>query len=172
MKIAIVGPSGSGKTSLARLLSARFDAPRVELDALHWEPNWTPAPAAVLRQRVEDALCGDRWVCDGNYQAVRDIVWARAETVVWLDYPLRLVLWRLTRRSAQRWISGEPLWNGNREALRTLVFSRDSLFAWELRSYRRRRQELPHFFSRPEYAHLQVVHHRTPDETRTWFEQL
>lgn len=172
VKIAVVGASGSGKTSLSRLLARRFDASRIELDALNWGPNWTPAPAHLLRERVAGALTGDCWVCDGNYQAVRDLVWGRADMLIWLDYPLRIVLCRLMRRTAGRWLSGEALWNGNRERLRTLFFSRDSLFVWELRSFRRRRRALPPLFQRPEYAHLQVVRHRSPSETRAWLERI
>jgi adenylate kinase family enzyme len=89
----------------------------VELDALFWGAAWTPAEPAVFRARVEAAIAGPAWVVAGNYGAVRDLLWARADTIVWLDYSLPLVLGRLTARTLRRAITREMLWNGNRENL-------------------------------------------------------
>jgi len=89
-RISVVGTSGSGKTTLARQIFQSIDIPHIELDALHHEPNWTEAPIDVFRKRVEQSLSGNSWVVDGNYSKVRDIVWSRADTVIWLDYPLPL----------------------------------------------------------------------------------
>lgn len=55
-RISVVGTSGSGKTTLARQISQRLSIPHVELDALHWEPNWTEAPLDIFRKRVEQSL--------------------------------------------------------------------------------------------------------------------
>ena len=85
-RIAVVGTSGSGKTTLAHRLAERLGIPHVELDALHWGPNWTPVAADLFRERVAQALSGEAWVVDGNYSRVRDIIWTRADTLVWLDY--------------------------------------------------------------------------------------
>lgn len=117
--------------------------PHVELDALHWEPNWTEAPDEVLRERVKNAIAGDGWVVDGNYATVRDLVWGRAQAVVWLDLPLRTILWRYLRRTVRRVARRQELWAGNRERLTTHLFSRDSLLWWILTTYRRRRAEYP-----------------------------
>src|SRR5436853_4183216 len=95
-RLVVIGTSGSGKTPLAGEIARRLALPHVELDALHWEPNWTEAPLERFRQRVEAAILGDRWVVDGNYNSkVRDLVWSRAEVLVWLDYPLSLIMMRL-----------------------------------------------------------------------------
>ena len=83
-RVVIVGSTGSGKTTLARQLSRLLDVPHTELDALNWEANWVMAPTDVFRQRTQDALKGDAWVVDGNYSAVRDLVWPRATVLVWL----------------------------------------------------------------------------------------
>jgi adenylate kinase family enzyme len=146
--------------------------PFVELDALHWEPNWTDAPIEVFRQRTEEATKADGWVADGNYGQVRDIVWARADTLVWLDYPLRVVMWRLLIRTFKRTLGGETLWNGNRERFWTQFFSRESLFLWALQTFRRRRREYPILLKQPEYSHLKLVHLRSSKETRRWLEGL
>jgi hypothetical protein len=117
----------------------------VELDALHWEADWTEAPEPVMRQRVTDATAGEAWVVDGNYSAVRDIVWGRGQAVVWLDFPLRTVLWRYAARTQRRIRTGEELWpgTGNRESLSTQLLSRHSLLLWILSTYHRRRRDYP-----------------------------
>lgn len=134
-RIAVIGTTGSGKTTLAHLISERLGIPHVELDALNWEPGWTEAPIAAFRERVAGALSGEAWVVDGNYSKVRDIVWSRAEALVWLDYPLPLILWRLVGRTFRRVAAQEELWGGNQESLRTALLSRDSLLIWALKSH-------------------------------------
>lgn len=171
-RVVIVGSTGSGKTTLARQLSRLFDVPHIELDSLNWEANWTAAPTDVFRQRVHNALEGDTWVVDGNYTAVRDLVWPGATVLVWLNYPLRVLLWRLLRRTLRRTLRKEELWNGNRERLMTQFLSRDSLFLWLLRTYWRRRRTLPLVLEQPEHTHLEVVILRSPRATRDWLSAL
>ena len=130
-RISVVGTSGSGKTTLARQISQRLAIPHVELDALHHEPDWQEAPIDVFRKRVEQSLSSDSWVVDGNYSKVRDIVWSRADTVVWLDYSLPVIMTRLLRRTWRRVVAQEELWSGNRETWRQ-TFSRDSILLWAL----------------------------------------
>ncbi len=167
-RIAVVGTSGSGKTTLARALAQRLGVSHVEMDALHWEPNWTDAPLTVFRARVAHALRGESWVIDGNYSKVRDLVWMRADTIVWLDYPLPLVLWRLVRRTFWRAIRREELWGGNRERLATAFLSRDSILLWAITSQPRHRRDYPALFQKPEYAHLVVVRLHSPRQTAAW----
>ena len=87
-RILILGGTGSGKTTLARELAAALQVPHVELDSLYFGPEFSTAPLPLLRERTSAAIAGDRWVTDGNKRAVRDLVWPRADTIVWLDYPL------------------------------------------------------------------------------------
>jgi adenylate kinase family enzyme len=171
-RIAVVGTSGSGKTTLAQHLARRLGIKHVELDAVHWGPDWTPIPREVLRDRVAQALAGNAWITDGNYSAVRDIVWSRANTVVWLDYSLPVVMGRVTWRTLRRSLFGEELWSGNRERLRTAAFSRDSIVWWALSTYRRRRREYPLLFRQPEYVHLKVVRLRSPRKANEWLQSL
>ena len=170
----MVGSTGSGKTTFARELARVLGVPFVELDALNWEAGWAMAPEDRFRARVDAASRGDTWVIDGNYggRGARDIVWPRADTVVWLDYPLWLILARLTRRNLARIRSGEEIWpgTGNRETVRNSFFSTDSLYVWALRTYRRRNRLMPELLARPEHAHLKVHRFtRSADATR-WLE--
>jgi len=90
---------------MATGLARKLGFPHVEFDALNWEM----APEGVFRERVSSAIQGDRWVVDGNYSKVRDLVWGRADTVVWLDYSLPVTMWRLLVQTLRRVLTGEEL---------------------------------------------------------------
>lgn len=169
-RIAVVGSTGAGKTTLARWLASRYDLPHVELDSLFHGPNWTPAPADEFRARVAAAVASDAFVVDGNYGPVRDLVWSRLDTLVWLDYPLWLVFGRVLRRTLVRIRTREELWNGNRESARNAFASRDSLLLWALRTHGRRRREYPGFIAQHRIPN--VVRLRTPAETEAWRRSL
>ncbi|HZU13298.1 MAG TPA: AAA family ATPase [Chloroflexota bacterium] len=171
-RVVVVGTSGSGKTTLARNLACRLGVPHVEMDALHWEPNWQMASIPVFRERVSAALASDSWVTDGNYSKVRDIVWSRADTVVFLDYGFPLVMRRLFWRTVRRAVRGEELWNGNRESLAEAFFSRDSILLWALQTYRKNRRRYAELFQQPEYRHLRIVHLHSPREAERWLDGI
>ncbi len=166
-RIAVVGATGSGKTTLARNIAQRLGYRHIETDALHWEPNWQEAHIDVLRARVAQALTNDGWVINGNYSKVRDIVWGRADTLVWIDYPLSIIFWRLGWRTLKRIVTREKLWGTNQESWRA-AFGRDSLFLWVLQSRPRHRRDYPILLQQSEYAHLKLVRLRSPRETEQW----
>ncbi len=170
-RIVVVGSTGSGKSTLAQQLAERMNAPHIELDALHWEPNWTPAAPEVFRQRVSDAISAESWTCSGNYSSVRDRIWQRADTVIWLNYSFPVVASRLLRRTLRRVVSQEELWNGNRESWR-MMLSRESILLWFLHTYWRLRREYPALLSRPEMQHLQVLRFGSPRQTEVWLRKL
>jgi adenylate kinase family enzyme len=129
-RVSVVGNAGSGKTKLAKELAARLRVPHVELDAIFHQPDWTPLPTDEFRQRVADAVAGDGWVVDGNYSSVRDLVWQRADAVVWLDFSRTTVMRQVVGRTLRRMASGEELWNANRERWRTLLDPDESIIVW------------------------------------------
>lgn len=173
-RIVIVGTTSSGKSTLAERLADKLDYDFIELDALHWEPGWTGAPLEVFRERVETATQVQAWVVAGNYHSVRDIIWPKAEVVIWLDYPLPIVFWQLTRRTFRRWWTKELLWGTNRENLWThfKLWSEESLFHWLFKTYWRRKREYPLLFSLPENRHLTIIYLRNPKETEKWMNNL
>jgi adenylate kinase family enzyme len=128
----VVGTSGSGKSTVARELAAALGVPHLELDGVFHQPDWVSLPTEEFRQRVTAVTAADGWVIDGNYSRVRDLVWARADTVVWLDLPKRTVMRQLVWRTLRRVAGRQELWNGNRESWRNF-FSWDpevSVIAW------------------------------------------
>jgi adenylate kinase family enzyme len=167
-RVIVVGTSGSGKTWMARVLAARLEVPHVELDALYWEPNWTAASSERLRERVLAATAGEAWVVDGNYAKLRDVFWPRADTVVWLDYSLWVVLWRVTARTLRRMLTGEVLWSGNRESFRTTFLSRNSILLWAWQTHPLNRRRYAEVFADPAYAHLTVVRLSTQRAADQW----
>src|SRR6185312_1551754 len=126
---------------LARLL----DADLLELDSVFHQPGWMPLAREEFRRRVAAAVAGERWVIDGNYTSqVKDLVWARADTVVWLDLPRRTVMRRIIWRSLWRAAKRTELWNGNRERWRNF-FSLDkeeSVIAWAWQTHAATRAKL------------------------------
>ncbi len=163
-RVVVVGTSCSGKTTLARQFSRVLDLPHVELDAIHWESEWQERPVDEVRRMAGEAAAGERWVMDGNYRSVRDIVWGRATTVVWLNYPFRVVLWRALSRTTRRVVTQEELFSGNRESFRKSFLSRDSIILWAITSHRRVRQEYRRILDDGEFPHLRVIELRRPAE--------
>ena len=161
-RLTIVGTSCSGKTTLARQLSLALGTPCIELDAIHWRPAWQPRPDEEFRLLVSEVVSGERWVIDGNYRQVRDIVWARATILIWLNYPFRVVIWRALRRAVKRAATQEELFSGNRESFRKSFFSRESIILWVMSSYRRLRRNYRRLLDNGEYPHLRVIELRYP----------
>ena len=167
-RIAVVGTTGSGKSSLAVIIAHRLHIPHFELDAFHWEPNWTEAPRDVTRRRVEAFSLTEAWVTDGNYGFCRDIIWSRLQAVIWLDYPLVLILWRLWWRTWRRVTKKELLWGTNYERLWPQFLSKDSLFLWALQTYKLHKRTYAALLSSPEYASLKVYHFKSVRVTEAW----
>jgi adenylate kinase family enzyme len=172
-RVSVVGTSGVGKSTVASGLARRLGASFLELDSVHHQADWTPLPLAEFRAAVSAAAEGERWVIDGNYSSVQDIVWARADTVVWLDLPrwvvMRRIIWRSFRRAAGR----VELWNGNRERWRNF-FSLDkeeSVIAWAWQTYASTRARYEAAMADPAHAHLRFVRLGSPGEVRRFLRE-
>jgi adenylate kinase family enzyme len=168
-RVAVIGNAGSGKSTLARALAARLGVPYVELDGIYHQPGWIPLAEDELVRRVGAAAAGDGWVIDGNYGAVRPLIWARADTVVWLDPPRRIVMRRLVWRTIRRVISRTELWNGNREPWQNLV-RRDpqmSIIAWAWRQHAVYQQRYAAAALDPAWAHLRFSRVTSRRDVRT-----
>jgi adenylate kinase family enzyme len=173
-RLVVIGTTSSGKSTLAQCLATRLGLDFIELDALHWEPDWLGAPLEVFRERVSSAMRAPGWVVAGNYHVVRDMVWPKAEAIIWLDYSLHRIFWQLTRRTFKRWWTQELLWGTNRESLSKhfQIWSQESLYHWLFKTYWRRKNEYPLLFALPEHQHLKVLHFKSPKETHEWLKSI
>jgi hypothetical protein len=172
-RIAVYGPSGSGKSTLARQIGAALGLHAVELDALFHQPNWTPTPEDEFRAKVAGVLDGyrDGWVCDGNYGIVRDLVLSRADAVVWLKLPFRVVYPRLVWRTVSRAWQKQELWNTNRESWRLSFTSKDSILLWGITHWRAHFRGVARSLAE-HGTHLPVVELRSPREVEVFVRRL
>jgi adenylate kinase family enzyme len=171
-RIVVIGVTGSGKTTFAGRLARLFEMPHIELDALHWNPNWQESLREDFIKKVDGATRGQTWVVDGNYTSkVAHIVWTRADTLVWLDFSFRRTLARLLVRTLRRVVFDEECCNGNRETWRE-VLSKNSIILWAFRSYWRHQREFPEKLRDHAYGHLLKMRFRSPKEAEQWLEQV
>lgn len=162
-RIVIVGTSGSGKSTLARSLADTLGQPCIEMDDLRWLPRWTLRDNAEFTELLNTHAARDRWVIDGNLRSRYAPLWTRITLVVWLDYPLRVIMPRLLRRTARRLFRRESLWSGNRETvLRT--FGPDSILLWALKTHRMNRRIYEDFAADPPNPATTFLRLRRPDQ--------
>jgi adenylate kinase family enzyme len=171
-RVVLLGTCGSGKSTLAAKLAARNGCEHVELDGLHHGPGWTAVPIEVFRERVADRTSAPAWVVDGNYiDLIGDTLWPRADTIIWLDVPLPIILRRVVWRSLGRILRRTELWSGNRETW-SAIFGKSSLVRWAVQSHRRHRRELPLRLAPPRLTDVSVVRLRSSAEADRWFAGL
>lgn len=168
-RIALIGPSGSGKTTLGRFIERELALPFTDLDDLHWRPGWIEAPLEAFRLAVDVVTQRPRWVVAGNYATTRNLVWPRAQAIVWLDLPLATVLRRSALRALRQWWTREPICNGNRQRLAHIVVGRDALLPYTLRSFHARRRDWPALLAAQSAASgLNTVRLRSTEEIAVW----
>ena len=158
-RVSVVGNSGSGKSTVARELAGILGVPHLELDGVFHQPDWVPLPEDEFRRVVGAATAGAGWVIDGNYSVVRPIVWARADTVVWLDLPRRTVMRQVVWRTLRRAVTRQELWNGNREPLRNFLTwePEESVISWAWHNHATYRDRYAAAAADPANAHLTFI---------------
>jgi adenylate kinase family enzyme len=170
--VVVLGNSGAGKSTLSAAIAAHFGLRHVELDGLFHGPGWTPTPMHEFRAKVARIAEEPAWVFDGNYMdKVSDILWPRADTVVWLDLPLSVLLPRLVKRTLGRIVRRTELWNSNREGW-SGVIGRDALLNWAIQSQRRHHAEMPGMLAEHVSPGATVVRLTLPREVKAWQREL
>lgn len=168
-RILVYGVTGSGKTTAALAIGSRTGLPVTLVDELTWLPGWVPVGASVQREVIGDIVAGERWVLDSSYSDWLGFVLPRTELVVALDYPRRLSLARLVRRTVSRVITKEPLCNGNVEGWRNAV-GRDSIILWHFQSFSRKRRRMRAWAADPQMPPVLLFRH--PRELAAWISSL
>ena len=163
-RIVVVGCSGAGKSTLARALAERLSLHRIELDALYHGPGWVPRPE--FAGDVERETRGGAWVVDGEYRAVAELLWSRADAVVWLDLPLVVAEWQAVKRSFFRWVGRVELWNGNREPSPLGWWDPGHPVRWVWMKHAHCRANYTACFDGPAWKHLARTRLRSRGEVR------
>lgn len=168
-RILVAGVSGSGKTTLARRIASATGLPHTEIDGLYHGPGWTPR-----EQFVDDVLAYTAepgWVTEWQYRAARPLLLERADTLLWLDLPIRISLARVVRRTIRRRQRREELWNGNRERpLWTFFADPDHIIRWAMRTRNKYRPMIEALDVT--HPHVHVVRLRNPRDVETWLRHL
>ncbi|WP_406506850.1 adenylate kinase [Streptomyces sp. NBC_00212] len=170
-RILVAGATGSGKSTLARAVSTRLEIPYHEMDELYFAgPNWRENPQFTTR--IREIADSPTWIFDSfGYPKVRDLLWERADTVVWLDYPRRVVMPRVLRRSLRRTVLRERLFNGNRETL-TDWFTRDHPARTSWTQHGPRRAEIGARAGDTRFAPLRTLRFTAPRAAAGWLRTL
>lgn len=172
MRYLVIGTSGAGKSTFAKKLACKVQASYIELDSHYWGPDWQAVPPEQFKHSVVEATQGECWVADGNYSAVRDLLWSRATHVVWLNYSRFTVFSRLLRRTLGDGITRKHLSHGNRESLRMAFFSKDSVLLWSLSTYAKNQSKFAALREHGEFAHLQWIEFSEPSEASKFLKTI
>jgi adenylate kinase family enzyme len=167
-RVSVIGSAGAGKSTVGRALAQVLGTDFLELDSVYHQAGWTALSAPEYRERVAAAVAGEGWVIDGNYSTVRDLVWARADTVVWLDLPRRTVMRRLVWRTVRRVAGRIELWNGNREQWHHMLSweQDESVIAWAWQTWDARRERYLAAMADPANGHLRFARLTSPVAVR------
>jgi adenylate kinase family enzyme len=171
-RVNVVGSSGSGKSTVGRQIATRLGLPFVELDDIHWRPNWTESTDEELFSNLGKALAGEGWVLDGNYSRTVPVKWKRVQLIVWLDLPYWLIMYQVISRTFRRSFNREILWAGNQESLTKAFFDKDSIILWSLSNLSRVRRGYSQAMSDDRYRHIQFVRLRSRREIREFLSAL
>jgi adenylate kinase family enzyme len=168
-RVLVAGVAGTGKTTLASRIADVLDVEHVEIDGLHWGPDWTPREA--FSDDVDALVARERWVTEWQYRIARERLASRADVLVWLDYPTVVSMRRVMARTLRRRLRRVELWHGNVEPpLWTFATDRDHIVRWAWRT-RRKYRDLP-VRARAEHTHLVLVRLTSQAETDRWLRTL
>ena len=103
-RINVVGTSASGKSTFARALATKLGLSDIELDNLFWLDNWQETADREFFDKIQAAIdqAKDGYVIDGNYTRSIPVKWAEIDSVIWIDLPFHLNLYRSIKRAIQR----------------------------------------------------------------------
>lgn len=160
-KIIILGSSCSGKTTLGKRLAILNHAKAIDLDDLNWLPGWKSRPTNEMIAILEKKIWGEKkWIISGNYRGTHSVTMPKATCVIWLDFRLSLILWRMVNRTLKRIISQEEICNGNKETFYGTFIDKDNLFSYTLRTYSRRKKQFSQLSE--VYPHLEIFRISSP----------
>lgn len=163
-RVLVVGPCGAGKSTLTFALAEQLALPLFHMDKLNWQPGWIESPRDVLAERIEAVVSGERWLLEGTYGGSLEQRLPRADTVIYLDYPVPLCLWRLLKRIRH--------WRGQARPDMTAGCEERFDLAFFLFVARWRRDAGPRLEARLAPFSAKVIRLQSPAATRRWLATL
>ncbi len=172
-RINVVGTSGSGKSTFSKALAEKLGYPYIQLDQLFWLPDWQESADEDFMLKIGKSLDQQTWVLDGNYKRTIPVKWKDVDTVIWLDYPFSVTLWRAIKRALMRIVSKKEAWpnTGNVETWSRL-FSRESVVLWTIKTHHRNRRVHVNYMKDPQFQHIEFVRLRNPKEAANFLKGL
>lgn len=168
-RVLVAGISGSGKTTFAAEYAARTGVPHTEIDALFHGAGWQPRPTFL--DDVRELVAQPSWVTEWQYDGARPLLVVAADTLVWLDLPTRVVMWRVVRRTVRRRLLRTELWNGNVEPpLHTFLTDDEHIVRWAWRTRRKLRDRVPAVAQA--HPNLAIVRLRSTRAVRDWLARV
>ena len=173
-RINVVGTSGTGKSTFAKKLSKTLNTNYIEMDAIFWKSNWTESSDQEFGKKLEVALAPKSWVLDGNYNRMVPVKWKYTQTVIWIDYSFKRVLFQAFKRAIYRSLTKKELWPGtnNRESFRQSFLSKQSILLWTLKTYKTNKIRYEKMMSDPQFAHIQFIRLKNPKEVNLFLAKV
>jgi adenylate kinase family enzyme len=98
-KIMVTGVSaGAGKSTFANELGKILGIKVYHLDSYFWKPGWVQAPPEEFAKSQQQIVQNPEWIIEGNYTGTYDIRAKEADTIIYLQLPLRVCLYRVFKR--------------------------------------------------------------------------
>lgn len=173
--INVVGNSAMGKSTFSKALAHHLSLSYIELDDLFWEDNWQQTPTVEFFAKIKAQIdqFSDGWVMDGSYSRTTEIKWQNVDTVIWLDYPFILNLYRSITRGLHRSFTQQRLWpsSNNHETLKQL-FSKDSVVWWMITNHKISRAKFEKLIQDPQYQHIRFIRFKSPKEAKIFLRSL
>lgn len=168
-RVLVAGTAGVGKTTTAGRIGRALGVPHTEIDSLYHGPGWVPRESFAADVEAVTRTAG--WVIEWQYTATRPMLAERADTLVWIDLPIALGLWRLVRRTLRRRLRRTELWNGNVEPpLWTFLTDRGHIVRWGIRVRHQMREQVPALETST--PHLRIVRLRSQREVDRFVQRL
>lgn len=175
-RVVVVGSSGSGKTTVARRLAESLHLRHLEMDTVFHRDGWANQAHDDFLPILEQFTQAEQWVVDGNYTShgVRDVVWPRADTFVWLDLPRRTTMSRVVHRTLRRVFTREELWGGVKEPFSN-IYSRDrykNIIVWTWTRHAHTREKFETAMTDGSWDHAAVIRLQSPSEVKRFLETV
>ena len=174
-RINVVGTSASGKSTFSKVLAQKLELSYIELDDLFWLDNWGESSDPNFFEKLQQSidLAPNGYVIDGNYSRTEEIKWQEIDTVIWLDLPFHINLFRSVKRALLRVVSKQKLWpnSNNQESLR-MILTKDSIIWWMIKTHKKNQHKYLQMMQSSEYANIHWIRLSSRSEIKNFLKSL